>query len=125
MLDATVLTTNPQFRLTPDFKPSWDRLAGAARMARGWGDCYGYLLVATGRAELMVDNLMSPWDAAALVPVVREAGGEFSDWGGRVTAFGDGAMATNGALAASLRSRLGVPWPAGERVNASSGTTGA
>ena len=47
----------------------------------------------------------------ALVPVVREAGGEFSDWDGRVTAFGNGATATNGALAGSLRARLGVPWP--------------
>ena len=51
----------------------------------------------------MVDNLMSPWDAAALVPVVREAGGEFSDWEGRITPFGDGAIATNGVLATSLR----------------------
>ena len=70
--------------------------------------------------ELMVDNLMSPWDAAALVPVIREAGGEFSDWNGRVTAFGDGAMATNAALAAELRARLGVPWPdAGRAVSES------
>jgi fructose-1,6-bisphosphatase/inositol monophosphatase family enzyme len=60
----------------------------------------------------MVDNLMSPWDAVALVPVIREAGGEFSDWDGRITPFGNGAMATNGHLAAALRERLGVPWPA-------------
>ena len=80
-------------------------------MARTWGDCYGYVLVATGRAEMMVDNLMSPWDAAALIPVIREAGGEYTDWAGRVTAFGDGAMATNAALAANLRERLAVPWP--------------
>ena len=68
-------------------------------------------MVATGRAELMVDNLMSPWDSAALIPVVREAGGEFSDWNGRITPFGSGAMASNGALATRLRRRLGVPWP--------------
>ena len=60
----------------------------------------------------MVDNLMSPWDSAALIPVVREAGGEFSDWDGRITPFGSGAMASNGAMAARLRTRLGVPWPA-------------
>jgi hypothetical protein len=56
---------------------------------------------------------MSPWDAAALVPV-SASGREFSDWHGRVTAFGDGAMATNGALATELRARLGVPWPDAE-----------
>ena len=111
---ATVLVTDDRFPGRPERSNRWAAVAADAAVARTWGDCYGYLLVATGRAELMVDNLMSPWDAAALVPVVREAGGEFSDWEGRVTAFGDGAMATNAALAASLRARLGVPWPAGD-----------
>ena len=111
---ATVLVTAAQFPDQPDRATRWRAIAAEAAVARTWGDCYGYLLVATGRAELMVDNLMSPWDAAALVPVIREAGGEFSDWNGRVTAFGDGAMATNAALAAELRARLGVPWPDAE-----------
>ena len=86
-------------------------LASEAPIVRTWGDCYGYLLVATARAEAMVDDQMSPWDAAALVPVIREAGGEFSDWNGHVTAFGSGAIATNGSLASDVRARLGVPWP--------------
>ena len=106
-----MLVTAAQFPNQPDRAARWRSIAADAAVARTWGDCYGYLLVATGRAELMVDNLMSPWDAAALVPVIREAGGEFSDWNGRVTAFCDGAMATNAALAAELRARLGVPWP--------------
>jgi histidinol-phosphatase len=111
---ATVLVTDDLFPTHRDRGDRWASLAADAAVARTWGDCYGYLLVATGRAELMVDNLMSPWDAAALVPVIREAGGEFSDWDGRVTPFGNGAMATNAALAATLRERLGVPWPAGD-----------
>ena len=94
---STVLVDRRPVRRThPERASRWAALASEAAVARTWGDCYGYLLVATGRAEVMVDNLMSPWDAAALVPVVREAGGEFSDWDGRVTPFGDGAMATNG-----------------------------
>ena len=109
MLDATVLTTNPQFRLTPDFKPSWDRLAGAARMARGWGDCYGYLLVATGRAEVMVDGILADWDAAALYPAIVEAGGVFTDRSGRRTPFGKSAIATNANLATEARRLLDVP----------------
>jgi len=108
---STVLSTGVHFVGQPDRQARWLAIASAAAVARTWGDCYGYLLVATGRAELMVDNLMSPWDAAALVPVVREAGGEFSDWNGRVTPFGSGSMATNGLMAATLRARLGVPWP--------------
>lgn len=117
---ATVLVTSDRFKDQPDRARRWEALADDAAIVRTWGDCYGYLLVATGRAELMVDNLMSPWDAAALIPVVREAGGAYSDWSGRVTAFGDGALGTNAALAAEFRARLGVPWPANQ---ASAGTT--
>jgi histidinol phosphatase-like enzyme (inositol monophosphatase family) len=112
---ATLLATDGRFAGQPARAARWSALATDAAVVRTWGDCYGYLLVATGRAELMVDNLMSPWDAAALVPVVREAGGEFSDWQGRVTPFGDGAVATNGVMAASLRARLGIPWQPTER----------
>jgi histidinol phosphatase-like enzyme (inositol monophosphatase family) len=112
---ATLLATDGRFAGQPARAARWSALATDAAVVRTWGDCYGYLLVATGRAELMVDNLMSPWDAAALVPVVREAGGEFSDWRGRVTPFGDGAVATNGVMAASLRARLGIPWQPTER----------
>ena len=107
--EATVVTTNPQFRLTPDFKPRWDRLAAAAKVARGWGDCYGYLLVATGRAEVMVDGSMADWDAAALYPIIVEAGGVFSDLAGRATPFGRSAIATNAALAETARALLEIP----------------
>jgi histidinol phosphatase-like enzyme (inositol monophosphatase family) len=112
---STILATATRFVDASERERRWSALAAEVAVVRTWGDCYGYLLVATGRAELMVDQLMSPWDAAALVPVVREAGGEFSDWSGRVTPFGDGAVATNGVLAGSLRTRLGVPWPAVRR----------
>jgi len=108
---STLLSTDVRFVGHPERATRWSALASEAAVARTWGDCYGYVLVATGRAELMVDNLMSPWDSAALIPVVQEAGGEFSDWDGRVTPFGSGAMATNRAMSTSLRARLGVPWP--------------
>lgn len=57
-------------------------LLAAARIARTWGDCYGYLLVATGQADVMLDPIMNPWDIAALVPIIRGAGGVISDWAG-------------------------------------------
>jgi fructose-1,6-bisphosphatase/inositol monophosphatase family enzyme len=75
-------------------------------VVRTWGDCYGYLLLATGRAEVMVDDLMNPWDAAAVLPLVTEAGGAFTDWRGRATAFGGDVIATNAALASLVRGRL-------------------
>jgi histidinol phosphatase-like enzyme (inositol monophosphatase family) len=108
---STILFTDTRFVGQSQRAQRWSSLADDASIVRTWGDCYGYLLVATGRAELMVDTLMSPWDTAALIPVIREAGGEFSDWRGHVTPFGDGAIATNAVMAASLRERLGVPWP--------------
>lgn len=74
-------------------------LEGRARLSRTWGDCYGYLLVATGRADVMVDPFMSLWDAAALLPVVEEAGGTLTDWNGRARVDGGEAVATNGAVA--------------------------
>jgi fructose-1,6-bisphosphatase/inositol monophosphatase family enzyme len=93
----------------------WQRLASCAAVSRTWGDCYGYLLVATGRAEVMVDPVLAPWDAAALVPIVEEAGGVFTDWRGARGFTGGSAIATNEALAEETRRRLGSPAPAGGR----------
>ena len=74
------------------------RLDEAAGLMRTWGDGYGYLLVATGRAEVMIDPRLHPWDAAAVEVVVREAGGRFGDWrGGGGIDSGDG-LATNGLV---------------------------
>src|SRR5262249_10009965 len=77
---------------------AWDRLVAATSMQRTWADCYGYVLVATGRAEVALDPIMNVWDCAALLPIVEEAGGRFTDWGGRRTIQGGEAVATNGAL---------------------------
>lgn len=76
----------------------WDRLQAATRLQRGWSDCYGHCLVATGRADVMLDPIMNPWDCAALLPIVVEAGGTFTDWEGRQTIHGGSALSTNGAL---------------------------
>ena len=77
---------------------AYRRLVAATKMQRTWGDAYGYVLVATGRAEIMLDPQMSPWDCAALLPVLQEAGGSFTDWRGVATVHGGEAIATNGAL---------------------------
>jgi histidinol phosphatase-like enzyme (inositol monophosphatase family) len=74
------------------------RLEAACGLARTWGDGYGYLLVATGRAEVMIDPLLNPWDAAAVETVVREAGGRFTDWQGRERIDSGDGVATNGLI---------------------------
>ena len=107
--EATALATDERFSGLTEKRQRWRRLADSAGQARSWGDCYGYLLVATGRAEVMVDGVMAPWDAAALQPIVEEAGGVFTDWKGRPTAFGGDTIATNQALATSVRALLVQP----------------
>lgn len=106
LTDAAVMVTDNRFRGDERRTAAWSELASKASIARTWGDCYGYLLVATGRAEVMVDHIMSPWDAAALLPIVTEAGGSFTDWKGNATAFGGDVIATNGPLAVSVREIL-------------------
>jgi histidinol phosphatase-like enzyme (inositol monophosphatase family) len=105
---ATVLTTSEAFPADEVKRAAWRRLSERAMMTRSWGDCYGYLLVATGRAEVMVDGAMAAWDAAALKPIIEEAGGVFTDWTGARTAFGGNAIATNAALATEVRALLRI-----------------
>ncbi len=89
------------------------RVTESVRVVRGWGDAYGHVLVATGRAEAMLDPALSLWDVAPLLPVIEEAGGVFSDWKGRRTIHGKSAVTTNSALAEPVRALLvgGDPEP--------------
>jgi myo-inositol-1(or 4)-monophosphatase len=80
--DATFLTSDPLNLAKYQNGAACDRLLAQAKLCRTWGDCYGYLLVAGGWADIMVDPIMNPWDIAALVPIVRGAGGTISDWHG-------------------------------------------
>ncbi len=85
---------------------SWNGLLDETAMQRGWGDCYGHCLVATGRAEIMLDPVTHAWDCAALMPILQEAGGRLTDWRGRVTTDGGDAVSSNGALHDELLRRL-------------------
>ena len=75
---------------------AFDAVKKRCRMFRTWGDCYGHLLVATGRAEVMLAPRLFVWDSAALLPIVEEAGGSFTDWSGKPTVFGESGVSTNG-----------------------------
>jgi histidinol phosphatase-like enzyme (inositol monophosphatase family) len=83
---------------------AFEALISECSIARGWGDCYGHILVATGRAEVMVDPLMNVWDAAALIPIIEEAGGHFIDWNGVTTAHSGNGISVNALLRDSVLS---------------------
>lgn len=84
--------------LSTSFGPATEPLRARAKTSRTWGDCYGYVLVATGRADVMLDPVMNLWDCAPLLPIMEEAGGTFTDWRGVPTASGGNSIATNGVL---------------------------
>jgi histidinol-phosphatase len=85
---------------------AWERLARRVYVRAGWTDAYGYLLVATGRLEAMLDPIMNPWDCGPFVPILQEAGGYFGDWRGNATNHGGEGLATNGALRDEILSLL-------------------
>ena len=84
-----------------------DPLVTAGSIIRTWGDSYGYLLVATGRADAMVDPIVNRWDVAPMLTILPEAGGLFTDMAGNVTADGGDAIATNPKLHAALMAAVG------------------
>jgi histidinol-phosphatase len=86
--------------------PVFEKLQTAAWLTRTWGDGYGYFLLATGRAEVMVDPKMFLWDCAALQPIVEEAGGTFTDWNGKPTIYGSEAIGTNSQVLHEVLSLL-------------------
>jgi histidinol-phosphatase len=103
---ALVLTTDVANIGRQGLAGGWDRLTSQAGLVRTWGDCYGYALVATGRAEAMLDPILSIWDAAALQPIIAEAGGVYSAWPGATGGPMESAVATNAALAEAARDLL-------------------
>lgn len=80
--DATFLTSDPFNPAKYQDGAAFTALRQRAKLVRTWGDCYGYLLVAAGFADVMCDPIMNPWDIAALVPIIRGAGGVITDWHG-------------------------------------------
>lgn len=99
---SVVSMTEPGSLDGPTHQRFWENLKKAAGVVRGYCDCYGHCLVATGRCEIMLDPVMNPWDCAALVPIVEEAGGTFTDWSGERTIYGGSAVSTNGILFEAL-----------------------
>lgn len=98
LADALFCTSDAKTFAEANRQQEFLNLLSGCRLMRTWGDCYGYLLVATGRADVMVDAIMSVWDAAALQPILEEAGGTFTDWRGVSTIHSGEGIGTNGKI---------------------------
>lgn len=112
MDEAVVLATDVRTLYQQGRGPAFETLQANTRLQRTWGDCYGHMLVATGRAEIMLDPILNIWDCAALQPILEEAGGTFTDWEGIATHTGGNGLSTNGHLFRTLMDII-----AAERVN--------
>jgi histidinol-phosphatase len=96
--DAVLLISGLDHFTNPQQARGWQNLVEATYAQRTWGDAYGYALVATGRAEIMVDPAMHLWDNGPLQVILEEAGGTFTDWQGNATIHAGEGVATNGVL---------------------------
>jgi len=80
------------------YGPAWSALRARAKLHRGWGDCYGHMLVACGRAEAMVDPIVSIWDVAPMAVILPEAGGRFSAFSGVDSITESSGISSNGLI---------------------------
>jgi len=96
--DAIGLTTDVTHLGRMHDPKLWQPLLDGCKWWRTWGDAYGHFLVASGRAEFMLDAQLAVHDCACLPIIMREAGGAFFDWNGRETVFGGHGISTNGAM---------------------------
>lgn len=95
---ATFLTTDIVSFAEYGYEDAFRKLYECARVHRTWGDAYGHMMVATGRADIMIDAILNIWDAAALLPIITEAGGVYCDVKGVSTIHSGNAISTNHSL---------------------------
>jgi fructose-1,6-bisphosphatase/inositol monophosphatase family enzyme len=100
------MCTSPEGFKKRGLESTLQQLMARSGFTRTWGDCYAYALVATGRAEFVVDPVMAAWDAAALIPILQEAGGAFTDWTGTARFDGGNGVGSNGWLHEEILSVL-------------------
>lgn len=103
---ATLLTTDHLNIDKYQNKIGFENLINKVKLYRNWGDCYGYYLLATGFADIMIDPIMSVWDSMALIPIVSGAGGKISDYQGNDATVGKSIVASNPVIHSQVISIL-------------------
>jgi myo-inositol-1(or 4)-monophosphatase len=95
LTEATLSTTDPTL-LRGDEGEAFARVRAEAKLTRYGYDCYAYVMVASGHMDCVIESGLKPFDIAALIPILRGAGGGVCDWrgddasqGGQVLAYGD------------------------------------
>jgi fructose-1,6-bisphosphatase/inositol monophosphatase family enzyme len=106
LAEALVCTTGLEYFERNGTTDALVRVARAAGRVRGFSDCYGGMLVATGRADAWFDPVMNPWDSGPFPVIFAEAGGIFTDWRGREDVRGGSAVAAGAAVHAQMLSLL-------------------
>ena len=84
----------------------FNNLIRKVKLYRNWGDCYGYYLLVTGYADVMIDPIMSPWDLLPLIPIVKGAGGVITDYQGNDPVNGKSAVASSPDIHSEIISLL-------------------
>ena len=102
LADSVLTTTSVDSFRVQSAGDLYRELANSVYFCRTWGDVYGYFLVATGRVEVMVDPVLNIWDAAAAQPIIKEAGGKFTDWQGDERIDSGNAVGSNGLIHAEV-----------------------
>lgn len=96
--DAVLLTSDPIDPGRYKGEAKWNKLIQKVKLYRTWGDCYGYLLLASGWADIMVDPIVSPWDFQAMIPIIKGANGCITNWEGEDPLNGNSVIASNKVL---------------------------
>lgn len=96
--EAMVCVTSLDYFTKQGRVEEFQRIARACRSMRGWSDCYSHLLVATGRADAVIEPSLHPWDIAASIAIIREAGGRTTSWSGEETAYSGDGVVSNGLV---------------------------
>jgi len=93
LASSRVFTTTPSLFRTPALMAKWQSLEAATRLQRFGLDCYGYALLAAGHADIVIEPFLNTYDIAALVPIIRQAGGAIACWDGSEPTGGGNVVA--------------------------------
>jgi histidinol phosphatase-like enzyme (inositol monophosphatase family) len=104
--DAVLITTDHLNIEKYQDADKFNRLIKKVKLYRNWGDCYGYYLLATGYADIMIDPIMSPWDLLPLIPIIKGAGGVITDYQGNDPIIGKSAIASSPQIHSEVISLL-------------------
>jgi histidinol-phosphatase len=106
LADGQIFYASRNAFLRVGMEQGFDAVTTAVWRDRGFGDFWGYALVAEGTGEAMIEPELYPWDLAAPLIIIEEAGGRLTDFAGRRTYAGGNAVASNGLVHDAVLEKL-------------------